>query len=67
LIKITKRSLIDLPSPKSISFLWNLGFLLGITLILQIFTGLLISMHYTAETSSAFSSVIHIIRDVRGG
>jgi ubiquinol-cytochrome c reductase cytochrome b subunit len=67
LIKIIKRSLIDLPSPKSISFLWNIGFLLGITLILQILTGLLISIHYTAETSSAFRSVIHIIRDVRGG
>jgi quinol-cytochrome oxidoreductase complex cytochrome b subunit len=41
--------------------------MLGITLTLQIITGLLVSIHYTPETSTAFSSVIHIMRDVDGG
>uniref|UniRef100_UPI00315D7CFB cytochrome b n=1 Tax=Allonothrus sinicus TaxID=3138099 RepID=UPI00315D7CFB len=67
LMKMLNSSLIDLPSPSSISFLWNMGFLLGMTLSLQIITGLMVSMHYTAETSAAFSSVIHIMRDVEAG
>jgi len=67
IIRIIKASLSDLPTPSSISYLWNVGFLLGITLTLQIITGLLISIHYTAETSYAFSSVIHLIRDVEKG
>lgn len=67
LIKPLNASLSDLPSPRSISILWNMGFLLGITLSTQIITGLLVSIHYTAETSTAFSSVIHIIRDVERG
>jgi ubiquinol-cytochrome c reductase cytochrome b subunit len=44
-----------------------MGFLLGITLRLQIISGLLVSIHYTPDTETAFSSTIHIIRDVRGG
>jgi ubiquinol-cytochrome c reductase cytochrome b subunit len=67
LTKIINSSLIDLPSPSSISILWNIGFLLGITLSLQIISGLLVSIHYTSDTATAFSSTIHIIRDVRGG
>jgi ubiquinol-cytochrome c reductase cytochrome b subunit len=66
-IRLIKSSLSDLPTPTSISYLWNIGFLLGITLTLQIISGLLVSIHYTAETSYAFSSVIHIIRDVESG
>jgi hypothetical protein len=67
ILRILKASLSDLPTPSSISYLWNIGFLLGITLTLQIITGLLISIHYTAETSYALSSVIHLIRDVEKG
>jgi ubiquinol-cytochrome c reductase cytochrome b subunit len=67
LIKIINSSLIDLPTPRSISLLWNIGFLLGIILSLQIITGLMVSIHYTAETTTAFSSVIHIMRDVETG
>lgn len=67
LIEITKNSLISLPTPFSISFLWNIGFLLGITLGLQIVTGLVLSINYVASTELAFDSVIHIIRDIDSG
>nr|YP_010503030.1 cytochrome b [Thyreophagus entomophagus]UXD78892.1 cytochrome b [Thyreophagus entomophagus] len=67
LMKMTKNSLLSLPTPSSISFLWNMGFLLGMTLILQIITGLFLSMNYVAETSMAFDSVIHIMRDIDSG
>jgi len=67
LIEITKNSLLRLPTPTSISFLWNIGFLLGITLVLQIVTGLVLSINYVASTEIAFDSVIHIIRDIDAG
>ena len=67
LIEITKNSLLNLPTPWSISYLWNLGFLLGITLILQVLTGLVLSINYIAHSSLAFDSVIHIIRDINRG
>uniref|UniRef100_Q5VHH7 Cytochrome b n=8 Tax=Ichthyophis TaxID=8452 RepID=Q5VHH7_ICHBA len=67
ILKIINNSFIDLPSPSNISSLWNFGSLLGICLISQIITGLFLAMHYTADTTSAFSSVAHICRDVNYG
>nr|QCT05607.1 cytochrome b [Nesomys rufus] len=67
LIKIINHSFIDLPAPSNISSWWNFGSLLGVCLILQILTGLFLAMHYTADTSTAFSSVTHICRDVNYG
>nr|YP_009700624.1 cytochrome b [Xenopus clivii]QEQ13708.1 cytochrome b [Xenopus clivii] len=67
LIKIINNSFIDLPAPSNISSWWNFGSLLGVCLITQIITGLFLAMHYTADTSMAFSSVAHICRDVNYG
>nr|UPL65918.1 cytochrome b [Pilophorus typicus] len=67
LIKMINSSLIDLPSPSSISLWWNFGSLLGMCLMIQIMTGLFLAMHYTANIELAFSSVMHICRDVNNG
>nr|UMB51069.1 cytochrome b [Pipa pipa] len=67
LIKIINNSFIDLPSPSNISAWWNFGSLLGLCLVTQIITGLFLAMHYTADTSMAFSSITHICRDVNYG
>nr|AGI62113.1 cytochrome b [Myodes glareolus] len=67
LIKIINHSFIDLPAPSNISSWWNFGSLLGLCLIIQILTGLFLAMHYTSDTSTAFSSVTHICRDVNYG
>nr|ADB82688.1 cytochrome b [Uta stansburiana] len=67
MIKIVNNSFIDLPTPSNISAWWNFGSLLGLCLIIQILTGLFLAMHYTADISSAFSSVAHICRDVQYG
>jgi len=66
-IKIINRSLIDLPSPNNISIWWNYGSLLGLCLIIQIITGLFLSIHYVPNIEMAFSSVAHISRDVNYG
>nr|QYJ09233.1 cytochrome b [Notonecta amplifica] len=67
LIKIVNNSLIDLPTPSSISLWWNFGSLLGMCLMIQLITGIFLAMHYTADINLAFSSVIHICRDVNNG
>nr|ARO70444.1 cytochrome b [Ctenosaura oaxacana] len=67
ILKIINNSFIDLPTPSNISAWWNFGSLLGPCLITQILTGLFLAMHYTADISSAFSSIAHICRDVQYG
>nr|AEW68068.1 cytochrome b [Hirundo rustica transitiva] len=67
LLKIINDSLIDLPTPSNISTWWNFGSLLGLCLVMQIVTGLLLATHYTADTSLAFASVAHMCRDVQFG
>nr|AHN19680.1 cytochrome b [Microtus fortis] len=67
LIKMINHSFIDLPAPSNISSWWNFGSLLGLCLIIQILTGLFLAMHYTSDTTTAFSSVAHICRDVNYG
>nr|AAK71835.1 cytochrome b [Enteromius gurneyi] len=67
LIKILNGTLTDLPAPSNISSWWNFGSLLGLCLITQILTGLFLTMHYTSDISTAFSSVTHICRDVNYG
>nr|ARE30446.1 cytochrome b [Ophisops cf. beddomei] len=67
LLKIINNSFIDLPTPPNISAWWNFGSLLGFCLIIQTITGLFLAMHYTADITSAFSSVAHIHRDVQFG
>nr|YP_003331093.1 cytochrome b [Narcetes stomias]BAI50298.1 cytochrome b [Narcetes stomias] len=67
LLKIVNSALIDLPAPSNISVWWNFGSLLGLCLIAQILTGLFLAMHYTADISTAYSSVTHICRDVTYG
>nr|WDZ67364.1 cytochrome b [Carcinoscorpius rotundicauda] len=67
LLKIVNSSLIDLPSPSNISYLWNFGSLLGLCLIIQIMTGIFLSMHYLSDIHLAFSSISHICRDVNYG
>lgn len=66
-LKIANDSLVDLAAPVNISIWWNWGSLLGLCLVVQILTGLFLSIHYTADISTAFSSVAHIVRDIHFG
>jgi len=47
--------------------MWSFGSLAGLALVIQIITGVLLAMHYAPEIHLAFTSVEHIMRDVRGG
>nr|YP_010417893.1 cytochrome b [Salamis cacta]USF18052.1 cytochrome b [Salamis cacta] len=67
IIKIINNSLIDLPSPSNISSWWNMGSLLALCLMIQIITGLFLTMYYTANIEMAFYSVNYICRNVNYG
>lgn len=67
IFKIINGSLIDLPTPSNISSLWNFGSLLAICLIIQIITGLFLTIYYTANIELAFYRVNYICRNVNYG
>lgn len=67
ILKMVNGALVDLPAPSNLSVWWNFGSLLGLCLIIQILTGLFLAIHYTAHIDLAFSSVVHISRDVSYG
>ena len=60
-------ALLGLPRPIRFSIWWNGGSILALLLGRQIITGLFLSIHYTADITNTFASVIHIIRDIPGG
>merc|ERR1712072_968723 len=45
----------------------NYGFLLGVCIVLQIITGICLSMHYVPVVSYSFFVIKHIIRDIYNG
>nr|AKO73397.1 cytochrome b [Antheraea pernyi] len=67
IIKIINGSLIDFPTPSNISSWWNFGSLLAVCLIIQILTGLFLTMYYAANIELAFFSVNYICRNVNFG
>lgn len=66
-ITILNSYIIDSPQPSSINYWWNIGSLLGLCLIIQILTGIFLSIHYCSNIEICFLSVEHIMRDVNNG
>jgi ubiquinol-cytochrome c reductase cytochrome b/c1 subunit len=59
--------IINYPTPINLTYAWSFGFLAGVSLLIQIFTGLVLSMHYSPNIDLAFTSVEHIMRNVNYG
>lgn len=59
--------LLKLPTPANINFFWNFGSLLGISLIVQIITGIFLAIQYRSEINTAFFRVNMILRDINNG
>ncbi|BBU61847.1 hypothetical protein MSC49_17820 [Methylosinus sp. C49] len=60
-------SFVAYPVPKNLNYLWTFGAILSFMLVAQIVTGIVLAMHYTPETTLAFDSIEHIMRDVNWG
>ena len=59
--------LMDFPTPKNLNYWWTFGGILAACLAIQIVTGIVLAMHYVANTQMAFASVERIMRDVDFG
>merc|ERR1712217_611880 len=66
-VLLMKSHLQSYPCPLQINSFWNLGFLLGITIILQIITGIFLGLHYSSDLNSAYSSLFFFIREILYG
>jgi len=67
LLRPANNYVIDSPQPSNLSYWWNIGSLLGLSLGIQIITGVTLAMHYNPNVLEAFNSVEHIMRDVNNG
>lgn len=66
-LSVVNDHLIAYPVPSNLNYFWGFGSLAGISLVIQIATGVFLACHYTPDVNLAFSSVEHIMRDVQGG
>ena len=51
-------------APKNFNFWYYMGVLSLVVLVIQIFTGIFLTMHYKPSAAEAFASVEYIMRDV---
>ena len=59
--------LVYYPTPISINYLWSMGSLAGLFLMIQIISGIFLAMYYVPNIDLAFLSIEHIMRDVQFG
>ncbi|MBE0618163.1 MAG: cytochrome b N-terminal domain-containing protein, partial [Proteobacteria bacterium] len=62
-----ERHVTQYPAPRNLNYMWSFGSLALLFLAVQLITGLFLAMYYKADTSLAFDSVQHLMRDVRWG
>ena len=59
LLKLLNDFVVDSSQPLNLSFAWNFGSLLAVSLVIQIVTGVTLAMHYNPSVAEAFNSVEH--------
>jgi ubiquinol-cytochrome c reductase cytochrome b subunit len=67
IVRLAHDSFVDFPTPKNLNYWYTFGGILAICLVIQIITGIVLAMHYTATVNEAFGSVERIMRDVPFG
>jgi ubiquinol-cytochrome c reductase cytochrome b subunit len=67
LLKLWKEQLTDYYAPKNFNFWYYFGSLAMLVLVMQIVTGIFLTMNYKPDAKLAFASVEYIMRDVPGG
>ena len=65
--KVWEEHLSKYYAPKNFNFWYFFGSLAIVVLVIQIITGIFLTMHYKPDTDLAFASVEHIMRDVSWG
>ena len=67
LTKLWKEHLSEYYAPKNFNFWYFFGSLALLVLVIQILTGIFLTMNYKPDAEMAFASVEYIMRDVPGG
>lgn len=55
------------PAPSNLSYFWNFGVYSTVCLVIQLLTGILLTMYYIPNVDFAFSSVEYIMRELNYG
>lgn len=66
-VNYVRGKLVDLRSPSSINYFWGFGSILGVILVVQILSGLLLACWYIPDIFLSFYSVEHKMRDLNYG
>ena len=64
LLSFVSNHLIYYATPSNLTYSWSFGSLAGMCLLIQIISGIFLSMYYIPHIDLAFASVEFIIRDV---
>ena len=67
LTKVWKEHFAEYYAPKNFNFLYYFGAILTVMLVIQIVTGVILTMHYKPDVALAFASIEYIMRDVPAG
>jgi len=67
LMALYKSQVAEYYAPKNLNFWYFFGALSLVVLVIQIVTGIFLTMNYKPSAAEAFASVEHIMRDVPGG
>ena len=67
LIKLLNGALVDLPAPANLSINWNYGSLLGLVLVIQLISGIVLATRFRGHSDISFDSVILIYQDANYG
>jgi len=65
--KLFKEHMSEYYAPKNFNFFYIFGALAALVLVIQIVTGIFLTMHYKPDAALAFGSVEYIMRDVPWG
>lgn len=66
-VSIVNGFLLDLASPSNLLWFWNFGFISGISIVMQVLRGFLLSLYYNDSVRLAFHSVSYLILEVENG
>lgn len=67
LVSMVNGFLLDLARPRNLLWFWNFGFISGISIVIQVLRGFLLSLYYNDSVVYAFHSVCYLILEVENG
>lgn len=67
ILSVLSNHIVYYATPANLTYAWSFGSLAGVSLVVQIISGVFLAMFYTPHVDLAFASVEFIMRDVNHG